>query len=85
MRAHARHLPAHGADGSAVRPRPDPRISALAASTERLRARNDQLAIHLSKNDSVAQRVADAPQASLEDATERAKRYWDLLEGRDKS
>lgn len=55
----------------------------LAESIERLKTRNDQLSAYLSgMKSSAADRVASAPDTSLEDATERARKYWDKLEGR---
>jgi hypothetical protein len=55
----------------------------LAEAIERLQRRNDQLSDYLSgKTSGPAERVANAPDVSLEDATERARKYWDRLEGR---
>lgn len=59
------------------------RAKKLAESVERLRVRNDELAAYLSGTASDAiTRVANAPDVGLEDATERARKYWDKLEGR---
>jgi len=57
-------------------------LKALADSVERLRARNDAMRDYLDGDASAVTRVANAPDVSLEDATERARRYWDKLEGR---
>lgn len=55
----------------------------LAEATERLRARNEQLKAYLDGNGSdPVERVANSPDVPLEDATERAKKYWDALEAR---
>jgi hypothetical protein len=56
----------------------------LADAVERLRTRNDQLHAYLrgeDPNDPVA-RVRNAPAIGLDDATARASKYWDKLEGR---
>jgi hypothetical protein len=62
----------------------------LAESVELLRRRNLAMAAYLeettpaplAKATSAAERVAAAPYVGLDDATERARRYWDKLEGR---
>jgi hypothetical protein len=55
----------------------------LAASVERLRARNDRMREYLDgQAENPISRVANAPDVALEDATERARKYWDKLEGR---
>ena len=54
----------------------------LEQATERLRARLDQLQAHLNGKNDAIERVANSPDVPLEDATERAKKYWDKLEGR---
>ena len=54
----------------------------LGEAVERLRARNDQLRAYLEGDTSTSTRVANAPESTLEDATERARKYWDKLEGR---
>jgi predicted amidohydrolase YtcJ len=54
----------------------------LAEAVERLRARNEQLRAHLEGDGSAVDRVANAPETTLEDATERARKHWDKLEGR---
>jgi hypothetical protein len=54
----------------------------LAEAVERLRARNEQLRAHLEGDGSAVSRVANAPDSTLEDATERARKYWDKLEGK---
>lgn len=59
-----------------------PPPKSLAEAVERLRARNEQLRAYLEGDASTATRVANAPESSLEDATERARKYWDRLEGR---
>lgn len=59
----------------------------LAEATESLRVRNLELAAYLASSgpsgpsDAIA-RVANAPEMGLDDATARAKRYWDKLESR---
>jgi hypothetical protein len=60
----------------------NPPPKSLGEAVERLRARNDQLRAYLEGDTSAASRVANAPESSLEDATERARKYWDKLEGR---
>lgn len=54
----------------------------LAEAVERLRARNDQLSAYLKGDTSTTTRVANSAETSLEDVTERARKYWDKLEGR---
>lgn len=61
----------------------------LAESVELLRRRNLAMAAYLegATPDAVgkggaAERVAAAPYVGLDDATERARKYWDKLEGR---
>lgn len=55
----------------------------LAASVDRLRVRNEAMRAYLDgKPISPAERVANAPETDLDDATERARKYWDKLEGR---
>jgi len=57
-------------------------LKTLAESVERLSARNDQLRAYLDGDESAATRIANAPSVPLEDATERARKYWDKLEAR---
>lgn len=58
-------------------------LKTLAESIERLRARNEQLSAYLTGAPiGPGERVANAPETTLEDATERARKYWDKLEGR---
>lgn len=57
-------------------------LKALGESVERLRARNDALRAYLDGDTSASTRIANAPDVGLEDATERARKYWDKLEGR---
>lgn len=57
----------------------------LEESVERLRARNDQLRSYLEGDTSASTRIANSPEQNLEDATERARKYWDKLEGRSSS
>ena len=54
----------------------------LEEAVERLRAQNEQLRAHLASDNSAITRVANAPETSLEDATERARKFWDKLEGK---
>jgi len=54
----------------------------LAEAIERLHARNKQLSAFLGESETAVNRVANAPDSTLEDATERARKYWDKLEGR---
>jgi hypothetical protein len=55
----------------------------LALSVERLRTRNEAMRAYLDGAPlGPTERVANAPETDLEDATERARRYWDKLEGR---
>ncbi len=55
----------------------------LAESTELLRARNDRMQAYLEDEpDDPVTRVANSPDVGLEDVTERARKYWDKLEGR---
>lgn len=61
---------------------PQQSVIDLEKSTERLRARNDQLAAHLQGKNSIVERVANSPEVSLEDATERARKFWDAQEKR---
>jgi hypothetical protein len=49
-------------------------LESLAKSTQRLKARNDMLAARINGPSK------SAPPTTLEDATERAKKYWDSLE-----
>ncbi len=62
-----------------------PPPKSLAEAVERLRARNDQLRAHLEGDTSTVSRVANAPDNSLEDATERYRKFLDKLEGRSSS
>lgn len=57
----------------------------LEDSIKRLGARLDQLRAYLAGDESAATRVANAPESSLEDATDRARKHWDKLEGRKSS
>ncbi len=58
----------------------------LAESTELLRARNDRMQAYLEgESDDPVARVASAPEVGLDDVTERARKYWDKLEGRHSS
>lgn len=57
----------------------------LEEAVERLRARNEQLRAYLEGDESAATRVANAPESNLEDATQRARKFWDKLEGRKSS
>lgn len=69
----------------AVRTRADLEDAAnsLARAIERLARRNEDMRTYLeSDKGDAASRVAAAPSVGLEDATERARRYWDKLEGR---
>lgn len=62
------------------------RAKKLEESVERLRVRNEELAAYLNGGaGSAIERVANAPEIGLEDATERARKYWDKLEGRRRS
>lgn len=55
----------------------------LAKAVESLTRRNAAMRAYLEgENTTAAQRVAAAPAVGLEDATERARKYWDKLEGR---
>ena len=55
----------------------------LADSVESLRKRNEAMRAYLEgENDDPVSRVANAPLLGLDDATERARKYWDKLEGR---
>lgn len=50
----------------------------LPEATERLRVRNDQLAAYLNgRSYSALERIANAPDATLEEVTDRARKYWD--------
>jgi len=57
----------------------------LQEAIERLHARNKQLSAFLGESETAVNRVANAPDSTLEDATERARKYWDKLEGRKSS
>lgn len=63
----------------------NPPPKSLAEAVERLRARNEQLRAFLEGDKSIATKVANAPETTLEDATEKARKYWDKLEGRSSS
>jgi len=55
----------------------------LAEAIHRLSVRNDELKAYLDgKGSDPIERVANAPDVDLPDATERARKYWDKLEGR---
>ena len=57
--------------------------SSLAKAVESLTRRNAAMRAYLEgSNTTAAERVAAAPAVGLEDATERARKYWDKLEGR---
>lgn len=61
-----------------------PRIKTpLELATERHAKHNDAMAVRLLEVKSeAAERVADAPEQALEDATERARKFWDRLEAK---
>lgn len=56
-----------------------PARETLAEATERLRLRNDRLEALLN-SESPLSRVLNAPETTLDDATERARKFWDSLE-----
>lgn len=57
--------------------------TSLANAVERLSRRNAEMRAYLDgETKTSAERVAAAPLVGLEDATDRARRYWDKLEGR---
>lgn len=59
-----------------------PGLRELAEAVEKLRCGNDRLAAYLDGDESPVTRVANAPEMSLQDATEKARKHWDKLEGR---
>lgn len=59
-----------------------PKEAPLSEAVERLRARLDQLQAYLNGENDAISRVANAPETTLEDATERARQYWDKLEAK---
>ncbi len=52
----------------------------LSEVVDSLRSRNDQLQAYLDGDSTAITRVANSPDVDLEDATERARKYWDSLE-----
>lgn len=52
----------------------------LREATERLRARNDAMAKILGESSDAIERIAEEPEVPLNDATARAKKFWDELE-----
>lgn len=56
--------------------------ASLAQAIESLRARNDALESYLRGDTSVFERVVNAPETTIEDATERYRKYLDNLESR---
>jgi hypothetical protein len=66
-------------------PRIDPEAAqkSLAQATSRLSARLDSLKAYLDGSSlSAVERVANAPETTLAEVTERARKHWDSLEGR---
>lgn len=56
--------------------------ASLAQAIENLRARNDALEAYLRGDTSAFARVVNAPETTIEDATERYRKYLDKLESR---
>lgn len=54
----------------------------LADAITRLAKRNNDLAAYLGTGESAIERVANAPEVGLDEATERARKHWDAIEGR---